>query len=103
KDDEPIATVHQAGAFMTETAHDAGAGARIHRAFIDVHGTPMHVRWAGCGVPVLLVQQSPTSARVLENRLHAFADRFLAIAPDIPGMGQSGTIAEPVPTIGLLA
>jgi pimeloyl-ACP methyl ester carboxylesterase len=83
---------------------DGAAGpTRVHRCFVDALGTPLHIRWSGQGIPLLLVPQSPTSARVLENRLRAFADRFLCIAPDIPGMGQSGTIAEPVPTIALLA
>jgi pimeloyl-ACP methyl ester carboxylesterase len=75
----------------------------INRGFVDVMGTSFHIRWAGHGIPLLLIHQSPTSARVLEERLRAFSDRYLCIAPDIPGMGQSGTIAEPVPTIELLA
>jgi pimeloyl-ACP methyl ester carboxylesterase len=75
----------------------------ITRGFFDVIGTSMHVRWSGRGVPLLLIHQSPVSARVLEERLHAFGEQYLCIAPDIPGMGQSDTIAEPVPTIELLA
>lgn len=77
--------------------------ASISRGFVDVFGTSMHVRWSGQGVPLLLIHQSPTSARVLEHRLLAFGDRYLCIAPDIPGMGQSGRIGEPVPSIELLA
>lgn len=75
----------------------------ITRGFFDVMGTSMHVRWSGRGIPLLLIHQSPVSARVLEERLLAFGDQYLCIAPDIPGMGQSGTIAEPMPTIELLA
>jgi len=75
----------------------------IERCFIDALGTSLHVRWSGHGVPLLLIHQSPTSARVLEDRMRAFSDGYLCIAPDIPGMGQSGPIAEPVPSIELLA
>lgn len=75
----------------------------IERCFVDALGTSLHVRWSGHGVPLLLIHQSPTSARVLEDRLRAFGDAYLCIAPDIPGMGQSGTIAEPVPSIEVLA
>jgi pimeloyl-ACP methyl ester carboxylesterase len=75
----------------------------IERCFVDALGTSLHVRWSGHGVPLLLIHQSPTSARVLEDRLRAFGDGYLCIAPDIPGMGQSGTIAEPVPSIEVLA
>jgi pimeloyl-ACP methyl ester carboxylesterase len=75
----------------------------IERCFVDALSTSLHVRWFGHGVPLLLIHQSPTSARVLEDRLRAFGDAYLCIAPDIPGMGQSGTIAEPVPSIEVLA
>ncbi len=75
----------------------------IGRSFVDVMGTSLHVRWCGRGVPVLVIHQSPVSARVQEDRLRAWADGYLCIAPDIPGMGQSGAVAEPMPTIGVLA
>jgi pimeloyl-ACP methyl ester carboxylesterase len=75
----------------------------IERCFVDALGTSLHIRWAGHGVPLLLIHQSPTSARVLEDRLRAFSDSYLCIAPDIPGMGQSDMITEPVPSIELLA
>jgi pimeloyl-ACP methyl ester carboxylesterase len=75
----------------------------IHRTFVDVLGTSLHIRWCGRGVPVLLIHQSPVSARIQEDRLRAWGDGYLCIAPDIPGMGQSGAIAEPVPTIAHLA
>jgi pimeloyl-ACP methyl ester carboxylesterase len=75
----------------------------IGRSFVDVMGTSIHVRWCGRGVPVLLIHQSPVSARIQEDRLRAWGDGYRCIAPDIPGMGQSGAIGEQVPTIALLA
>jgi pimeloyl-ACP methyl ester carboxylesterase len=75
----------------------------ISRGFVNVFGTSMHVRWFGQGIPLLLIHQSPTSARILEPRLLAFGERYLCIELDILGIGQFRTIAEPVPSIELLA
>ncbi len=85
---------------VTETADSP----LIRRAYITLGGRQVHVRHAGSGDPVVLIHQSPTSARTLDAQTEGFARAgFHAIAIDIPGLGRSDPIALRQPEIADLA
>ncbi len=71
----------------------------IRRGFVTVGGRQVHYRTAGSGPPVVLVPQSPTSAKTLDLQTATFAKRFTAIAIDVPGLGQSDPIPNVSPTV----
>jgi len=87
---------------------DAQPGtARIRRSFVDQPHGQVHVRQAGTpgrALPVVMLHQSPGSAKQLEGFLLAFArsGRF-ALAPDTPGNGDSDPLGLAQPEIGDLA
>lgn len=66
----------------------------INRAFVNVSGRPIHLRYAGSGPTLVLIHQSPTSGRLLEGHIAALSENYFCVAPDIPGMGQSA--AQPL-------
>ena len=77
------------------------AADRIRRGYIKVEGRHVHYRAAGTGDPVILIHQSPTSARTLDAQTLGFAQAgFQAIALDIPGLGRSDPLGLPQPEIG---
>jgi pimeloyl-ACP methyl ester carboxylesterase len=64
----------------------------------------VHVRHAGRGPAVVLIHQSPTSARTLDVQTAAFARAgFQALALDIPGLGRSDPLEVPRPEVEDLA
>jgi pimeloyl-ACP methyl ester carboxylesterase len=76
----------------------------IRRAYVTVGARQVHVRHAGQGPAVVLIHQSPTSARVLDVQTAAFGRAgFAAYALDIPGLGRSDPVAAPRPEIEDLA
>ncbi|MEN9775168.1 MAG: hypothetical protein RL322_2238 [Pseudomonadota bacterium] len=77
------------------------AADRLRRGYIKVEGRHVHYRAAGTGDPVILIHQSPTSARTLDAQTLGFAQAgFQAIALDIPGLGRSDPLGLPQPEIG---
>jgi pimeloyl-ACP methyl ester carboxylesterase len=78
--------------------------AEIERFWVDLGATSVHLRVAGEGPPLLLLPQSPTSARTLEPQIAALSADALCIAPDLPGLGESDPLAaEPVEIAELAA
>ncbi len=76
----------------------------IRRAYVTVGERQVHLRYAGQGPAVVLVHQSPTSARTLDLQTAAFARAgFTALAFDIPGLGRSDPLDVPRPEIEDLA
>jgi pimeloyl-ACP methyl ester carboxylesterase len=76
----------------------------IRREYVTIGTRQVHVRHAGRGDPVVLVHQSPTSARTLDAQTTAYAEAgFHAIAVDIPGLGRSDPLGLPQPEIADLA
>lgn len=73
----------------------------IRRAVVTLGTRQVQVRTAGSGGPaVVLIHQSPTSARTLDLQTEAFAAAgFTAVAIDIPGLGQSDPLPLPQPEI----
>ncbi len=73
----------------------------IRRGFINLGPRQLHYRTAGSGDVVVLIHQSPTSARTLDAQTRGFAQAgFCAIAIDIPGLGRSDPLGLPQPEIG---
>ena len=65
----------------------------MKKAFIRVGKQQVHLRWMGQGRPLVLLHASPSSSKMLAPLMEALADRFLVIAPDIPGCGLSQPLA----------
>ena len=77
------------------------AATGIRRGFVTLGSRQLHYRTAGSGDPVVLIHQSPTSARTLDAQTLGFAQAgFCAIAIDIPGLGRSDPLGLPQPEIG---
>jgi pimeloyl-ACP methyl ester carboxylesterase len=73
----------------------------LRRGWIHIRSGRVHYREAGRGDPVILIHQSPTSARTLDAQTLGFARAgFHAIAIDIPGLGRSDPLGLPQPEIG---
>jgi pimeloyl-ACP methyl ester carboxylesterase len=73
---------------------------RIRRGFVTIGDRQVHYRSAGTGPPVILIHQSPTSARTLDLQTARYAEAFTAIAIDIPGLGRSDPLTIEWPSIG---
>ncbi|MBS0568569.1 MAG: alpha/beta fold hydrolase [Proteobacteria bacterium] len=65
----------------------------IRRHFVTVHGRQVHYRSCGHGPALLLIHQSPQNSRMWQAMMERYADRYLVLAPDLPGFGHS----EPLP------
>lgn len=65
--------------------------AGIARQFIDGRTGQLHLRYAGdpASPALLLFHDAPGSAEQAEPLISALAGRFLVIAPDLPGNGES--------------
>lgn len=73
---------------------------RIRRAFATIGDQQVHYRYAGSGPVVIVIGQSPTTARMLDGQTRAFAQSgFTAIALDAPGLGRSTPQNSPKPDV----
>ncbi len=59
-------------------------------------GRQVHYAEAGEGTPLLLLHSAPRSSRAYRLLLPLLAPRFRAIAPDLPGFGQSDPLGSEV-------
>lgn len=76
----------------------------IRRAFVTIGSGQVHLRYAGQGPAVVLLHRAPTSSRTLDLQTRELARAgFLALAMDIPGLGQSDPLPVPQPEIEDLA
>lgn len=68
---------------------------RIGNAYLDVDHGRLHVRGAlgGSGRPLVLLHDSPGGAIGLDRRTFAACGRRPVLAPDLPGHGDSATVA----------
>ncbi len=57
---------------------------------VAVHECELHVVEAGQGAPLLLVHGFPLDLTMWQGQIDGLADRYLVIAPDLRGFGQSG-------------
>ena len=76
---------------------------RITRHFVNVGGRRVHYTRAGDGPAVVLLHESPCSAKSLTVPQTVFAHRFTAIASDMPGFGLSDPLPLEQPEIADLA
>lgn len=82
---------------------------RIVRGFVDLASGQIHYRAAqpvaaATGLPVVMLHQSPGSAKQLEGHMLAMARAGRAcFAPDTPGNGDSDPLPQEVPEIADLA
>ena len=60
----------------------------------EVAGEKLHYLTAGHGAPLILLHGYTQTSRMWEAVLPRFAERFTAIAPDLPGIGDSQIPAD---------
>lgn len=69
---------------------------QISRDYVDIPSGRVHVRRAGSGRPVMVLQAAPGSAAHLDRVTVGLARDALAIAPDYIGNGESAKARGPV-------
>jgi pimeloyl-ACP methyl ester carboxylesterase len=74
----------------------AAEGVRIESKTADVDGLKIHYLAAGHGDALILLHGYAETSRMWRPVIPLFAERFTVIAPDLPGIGESG-----IPTDGL--
>jgi pimeloyl-ACP methyl ester carboxylesterase len=65
-------------------------GARVAARSATIDGLKMHYLTAGQGEPVILLHGYTQTSRMWRPMIPQLADRFTVIAPDLPGIGDSG-------------
>ncbi|MCH8477450.1 MAG: alpha/beta hydrolase [Wenzhouxiangella sp.] len=75
----------------------------IRRSFVRVGDGLIHFRHAGSGPALVMLHQSPQNSRMWLEQIERLAERYLVIAPDLPGFGWSDPLAVEQPTIEDLA
>jgi pimeloyl-ACP methyl ester carboxylesterase len=67
----------------------------VERQFVGGSQDNLHVRWCGqqTAPAVLVIHDAPGSSEQLVPLLEALGGRFFAIAPDLPGCGESDALA----------
>lgn len=73
----------------------------IRRGYIGEPGRQIHYHEAGRGPALLLLHSAPRSSRAFRRMLPTLAERFRAIAPDLPGFGQSDPLTGHVSIEGI--
>jgi pimeloyl-ACP methyl ester carboxylesterase len=74
---------------------DAGASENaIESRSAEVDGVRLHYLTAGHGPPLILLHGYAETSRMWKPILPALGERFLVIAPDLPGIGDSAIPAE---------
>jgi pimeloyl-ACP methyl ester carboxylesterase len=61
---------------------------------VEIDGVKLHYLTAGSGAPLLLLHGYAETSRMWKPLLPVLAERFLVIAPDLPGIGESGVPAH---------
>src|SRR6266849_7307130 len=70
-------------------AHAASADKVIVERAADVEGIRVHYLMAGRGEPVILLHGYTQTSRMWRPIMPVLAERFMVIAPDLPGIGDS--------------
>jgi pimeloyl-ACP methyl ester carboxylesterase len=74
----------------------AAASESISSRTAEIDGLKLHYLTAGHGTPLLLLHGYAETSRMWKPIIPVLAERFTVIAPDLPGIGDSG-----IPTDGL--
>lgn len=61
----------------------------MKKCYLDLPEGQIHYRIAGQGMPLILLHQSPMSGVEWDDIIPLLSDKFLVIAPDMVGHGQS--------------
>ena len=71
---------------MTEAAFESRTA--------EIEGTKLHYLTAGSGPPLLLLHGYAETSSMWRSLLPAVAERFMVVAPDLPGIGESDIPAD---------
>ena len=74
-------------AALSAVAFAADTTIAVHDA--DVDGVKLHYMTAGHGTPLILLHGYAETSRMWEPIIPLLAERFMVIAPDLPGIGDS--------------
>ena len=66
----------------------------MRREYVESGGLTWLVHVAGEGAPLLMLHRPPFSGASLQSLAEHAARRFLVVAPDLPGCGGTGALAE---------
>jgi pimeloyl-ACP methyl ester carboxylesterase len=97
-----LTSIAVCGSLFLFTAASAQAGAQTSAAetivsrTAEVGGVRLHYLTAGHGTPLILLHGYAETSRMWRPIMPVLAKRFTVIAPDLPGIGDSG-----IPTDGL--
>jgi pimeloyl-ACP methyl ester carboxylesterase len=80
--------------FLFATAHGESAGRTIVSRTAEIDGVRLHYLTAGHGTPLVLLHGYAETSRMWKPIIPALSERFLVIAPDLPGMGDSDIPAD---------
>lgn len=67
-----------------------------HKDYVDASRGQLHYAEAGDGPPLLLMGETPRSFRLFDRLQPLLAPNFRAIAVDLPGLGNSHALPEPM-------
>jgi pimeloyl-ACP methyl ester carboxylesterase len=81
-------------AVLAATASADAVDTSIASRTADVDGVKMHYWTAGRGAPLILLHGYAETSRMWKPIITALADRFMVIAPDLPGIGDSAIPAN---------
>jgi pimeloyl-ACP methyl ester carboxylesterase len=89
-----LAVVGLAFVAVSATAHGQARGGVIASRTADVEGVKLHYLTGGQGPAVILLHGYAETSRMWRPILPLLAKRFRVIAPDLPGIGDSGIPAD---------
>jgi pimeloyl-ACP methyl ester carboxylesterase len=80
--------------FGFATAHGDSTGKTIISRTAEIGGVKLHYLTAGHGMPLILLHGYAETARMWKPIIPALSERFMVIAPDLPGIGDSDIPAD---------
>ena len=75
-------------------AYGEAADTAIASRTVEINGVKLHYLTAGHGTPLILLHGYAETSRMWKPIIPQLADRFMVIAPDLPGIGDSDIPAD---------
>ena len=75
-------------------AHADAPAANIESRTAEINGVKLHYMTAGHGTALILLHGYAETSLMWKPIIPALAERFTVIAPDLPGIGDSGIPAD---------
>src|ERR1700733_11570409 len=75
-------------------AYGEAADTAIASRTVEINGVKLHYLTAGHGTPLILLHGYAETSRMWRPIIPQLADRFMVIAPDLPGIGDSDIPAD---------